>query len=151
SIDFTNDGKLLVTQASGDFASIAPDFNSFTFTLANAIDIATLGSTPYKLIDFGAPNDEFDFTATKAYFDPGTKSYRFGGFFGSAPDESGDGEIDALKLVFIDDETSEGGFTGTFTVIPEDEIPTPALLPGIIGMGIAAIRKRREDSAQADA
>ncbi|MGF1536592.1 MAG: hypothetical protein ACFB4J_08945, partial [Elainellaceae cyanobacterium] len=46
SIDFTNDGKLLVTQASGDFASIAPDFNSFTFTLANAIDIATLGSTP---------------------------------------------------------------------------------------------------------
>ncbi|MEA5466125.1 PTPA-CTERM sorting domain-containing protein [Leptothoe sp. PORK10 BA2] len=32
-----------------------------------------------------------------------------------------------------------------------DPIPTPALLPGLIGMGVAALRKRRGEASEADA
>jgi hypothetical protein len=32
--------------------------------------------------------------------------------------------------------------------LPATSVPTPALLPGLIGMGLGAVRKRRENQAQ---
>ena len=60
----------------------------------------------------------FDFTSVLA---PSGKVWRF-----TAPD--------------LDDD-----FTIASLTIETEEIPTPALLPGLIGMGVAAFRRRRGD------
>jgi hypothetical protein len=40
-------------------------------------------------------------------------------------------------------------FGTTGQVVPPEPIPTPALLPGLIGMGVAALRKRKSEAADA--
>ncbi|WP_143467640.1 PTPA-CTERM sorting domain-containing protein [Leptolyngbya ohadii] len=40
-------------------------------------------------------------------------------------------------------------FGTTGQVIPPTEIPTPALLPGLVGMGLAVLRKRKDEENQA--
>lgn len=37
------------------------------------------------------------------------------------------------------------------TVPPSEKVPTPALLPGLIGMGVAALRKRRQNGETTEA
>lgn len=78
-------------------------------------------------------------------------------------DEVGGGESRDFRVTFtgtapgkFDFETS---FTGvlaserdiiTVTGVASEEVPTPALLPGLIGMGVAAFRKRKgEETAEA--
>lgn len=137
----------LVTNASGDFSGIAP-FPSlptapvFTSFAADVIDVSDLSASPFKLIDFDGSfsilgiSDDFDFTATSASFNSVTRRYQFRGFFGDST--PGKGEIAQLETV--PGTGGAFGFSGTFTAVP-----TPALLPGLVGMGVAALRKRRSE------
>jgi hypothetical protein len=36
-------------------------------------------------------------------------------------------------------------------VVPPTDIPTPALLPGLLGMGVAALRKRKQEGSESEA
>lgn len=55
--------------------------------------------------------------------------------------DAGDTALDSA--VFI-----KGGSIATVPPVPSEPIPTPALLPGLIGMGVAALRKRGQDQGE---
>jgi hypothetical protein len=42
-------------------------------------------------------------------------------------------------------------YRGTATTTPPNPIPTPAVLPGAIGMGIAALRKKKREQGLEEA
>ncbi|MBD2260587.1 PTPA-CTERM sorting domain-containing protein [Pseudanabaena sp. FACHB-2040] len=148
SINFTSpipglpgfDETAFITFANLGFTSLAPapDPNNprrVNIQFANVTDVSSISAfSPFKLVDVNG--DDFDFFATSAIFDADMR-FNFKGFFGNGT--QGVGQVAFTSL--------NNTFTGDFTAVP-----TPALLPGLIGMGVAALRKRKEgseDSAEA--
>jgi hypothetical protein len=86
--------------------------------------------------------DTFDFTATTATFLTGLERYKFTGFFGDGTKAVGE----LAQLVEISGSPGVFGYSATFTAVP-----TPALLPGLIGLGVAALRRKNEESAEENA
>lgn len=139
SIDFADPGVAIVTAASGDFSPVAPGstiIGGFPLSinlqvLTNDFDFSA--PTPFLLVDFVDAFNDFDFFVTSASFDSSTLRYFFNGKFGDGT--PGIGEIARTTLVPRGD--GSFGYAGTFQAIP-----TPALLPGLIGMGVAALRRK---------
>ncbi len=93
---------------------------------------------------------------TRAVFDDGSNlaipfrgsggSLIDGGFFGFIADSP----FESFKFRRFDDSFADGFsidnaiFGRTDTAPPPQAVPTPALLPGIIGFGVAALRKRKQ-------
>jgi hypothetical protein len=69
---------------------------------------------------------------------PGSDRYRFTGTFGDGT--QGIGEL--AQLVSVSGSPNVFGYAATFTAVP-----TPALLPGLVGMGLAALRRRKAEEA----
>lgn len=157
SIDFKNDPVL--ESATKDFSSLNrvtvalfPGFNFKVTIDPKAIDIAVGGSG--LLVDFedsplvvGTDGilqsfNTYDFTASTVTFLPSTLRYLFTGTFGDGT--KGIGEL--AQLTEVDGEPGVFGYTATFRAVP-----TPALLPGLIGLGVAALRRKDDESAEENA
>jgi len=134
-----------VTSGTGDF------LNANLFSLAAQIKDLTLpGITAGQKTGFISGINLFPSFASVAFdlstfnFDAVTRSATFDGFFRSGSD------LTAATGKF----TAQSGFNPTSysLSIKAAAVPTPALLPGLIGMGVAAWRKRKgESAAQAEA
>jgi len=84
----------------------------------------------------------------------GTRSLNFGGFGGGPFRGSLDFINGSTNLSFQPNFGSlyfSNGNFGTYEAIASTTdptpIPTPALLPGLVGMGVAALRKRKQEAA----
>lgn len=146
-IDFQSNP--LVTGTSGQFNSMAPiKLGSVAIAaVPDVFDISVPGTG--LLVDFddsgfGAfqTKNIFDFFVTSATFLPGIDRYRFTGTFGDGT--KGVGEL--AQLIEVPGESDVFGYSATFTAVP-----TPALLPGLIGLGVAALRRKNEESAEENA
>jgi hypothetical protein len=113
------------------FSGPVADFISFDKVLTAA---AGLGIT-------GLPNAaDYRFTLTN-FMQSAAKTYTFTGVFGDGT--LGEGEITTQILG-----TGVKAYSGTL-VAKSTPVPTPVLLPGLIGLGMAAMRKRQAKAALA--
>ncbi|PSR19670.1 hypothetical protein C8255_00915 [filamentous cyanobacterium CCP3] len=148
-IDFINTPVL--ESATGDFSSLNGLTLGPTVSLRinpRVFDISKGGSG--LLVDFDNVNidltgfglgtisssNTFDFVASSVTFLPGSR-YRFTGTFGDGTKAIGE----LAQLVEVGN-SGVFGYAATFTAVP-----TPALLPGLIGMGIAAVRRKKNEAA----
>ncbi len=146
----TFQGPHLVTAASGDFGIMAPvQQGEFAIAAAPGVfDINVPGTG--LLVDFKDASffgiletkNIFDFFATSVTFVSGLDRYRFTGTFGDGT--KGIGEL--AQLLEVSGESGAFGYAATFTAVP-----TPALLPGLIGLGVAALRRKDEESEEENA
>lgn len=125
--------------------------NGNDLTLKSLSLIKTAGQEIYSLkdatalwIEAGLPGGR-TFTLTKFVLQMVGNDYvaeNFTGFF--SPPVGGDPFLGGL--------TTQGTFrirpTSFSTTIESTPIPTPALLPGLVGLGVAAIRKRKNETAE---
>ncbi len=114
--------------SDGDFA-ILPPFSPIIVSDLNLL----LSGTPQFFLDL-AIND-FDFTVN-SITQIGTGLFKVAGVFGDGTPGSGE-----LSTQF------GASFSGGITAVP-----SPALIPAVLGMGVAALRKRKreEDAAEAN-
>lgn len=123
---FDNDNSDGITQGLYSFAAISDFFtlsNGFTF----ALDAGELVRTRFQ-------NNRF--------VSIGGLAPLSGRFINSSGEVAGFG---SLSFTGVPDGS------GTYGVsITTEEIPTPFLLPGLLGLGVAALRRKQEESAEAD-
>jgi hypothetical protein len=171
SINFTNVGSFLDNfAADGTFSPLALDpeppipgyFTGISSTIPVSIgsikDLASFGTIALptlpvsiaSFINFEAdPNltlaqkVKFRFTLTE-FFQSTSDKYEFKGVFGDGT--LGQGRIGTFET--INNALTVRGYAGRLEALAV-EVPTPALLPGLIGIGIAAMRKRQSKTATA--
>ncbi|NMF83017.1 PTPA-CTERM sorting domain-containing protein [Nodosilinea sp. P-1105] len=141
----TFDGsKAQVTSATGDFSIMSPaeDGEFVLAALPSVFDITVPGSG--LLVNFKdatsffgliETQEIFSFTVNSSKFIAGSNRYQFTGSFGDGT--PGIGELAPLETV---GQSGVFGYAASFTAVP-----TPALLPGLIGMGVAALRRKQEE------
>lgn len=119
--------------------------NTFTITLAQAIAAFDLVIETNSLapIAFNIQTTAFGNNVNQALTQSmlGSVGGKYFGFYGT------DGDL--ISSITITAPSGAQGFAvGEFRLgsSPVESIPTPALLPGLIGMGIAALRKRKQES-----
>ncbi len=141
---FFNQG-VSVTSGTGDFAG-----SNFFSIFAQIKDLTLPSITAAQKTGFISGINLFPSFAPVAFdlstfnFNAVTRTATFDGFFRSG------GDLTAATGTF----TAQPGFNpSSYSLsIKAAAVPTPALLPGLIGMGIAAWRKRKgESAAQAEA
>lgn len=125
-------GDIFVTNATNDFTPL----------LSQAGVVKDLPTIPFigskaKWLDFD--NDMFDFTLT-SFVNTSAFNYAFQGFF-----KDGTIGIGGLTTQITGNESKAYSVTITSD---GTKIPTPALLPGLMGLGAAAWRKRQQSAAQ---
>jgi hypothetical protein len=133
--------RVSVASTTGDFDPL--DGTRGTIKDLTGIISATATNPPAfqainNFLSFGQ-NDPFNFTLTAFKF-VNARFYKFEGFFT-------DGTIGRGEL------TTQAGLGGVDTysaslIATGEEIPTPALLPGLIGMGAAVLRKRKAEATE---
>lgn len=115
-----------ITQGLYSFAEISDFFtlsNGFTF----ALDAGQLVRTRFQ---------------NKSFVSIGGLAPLSGRFIDSSGEVAGFGSLSF---------TGVPNGSGTYGVsITTEEIPTPFLLPGLLGLGVAALRRKQEESAEAD-
>ena len=150
-IKFT-DGVLNINSGTGSFAGFvggtATFFQkNFTTSLTNTTSFVTFSKVGFSdltfdltkfvkpsYVEFGTGNDNFgQFTSrVSGKFNPGGKAI--------------DDVISAFATIKQNNTTN---FTDiTLSTTP---IPTPALIPGLIGLGFAALRKRKSEESEVEA
>ncbi len=141
SIDFSSDSAFVI-DAFGGFSGISLP------STVRVNDISMGTNLNQLLVDFD--DDAFDFTARSASFagaNPlGGRVYVFSGFFGSSSNNTGSGNGELSQVTIR--QGAGNVYSATFEV---DRVPTPALLPGLIGMGVAALRKRKFEGQESEA
>ena len=125
-------GDIFVTNATHDFTPLI----SQAGVVKDLPMIPFVGSTA-KWLDFA--NDGFDFTLT-SFVNTSAFNYTFQGFFK-------DGTIGTGGLTTQITGSNSKAYSVTITS-DGTKIPTPALLPGLIGLGAAAWRERRQGATQ---
>lgn len=130
-------GRGFVTTQTGFFSSLTttPDAGP---VLGNApvVDVATVSTVPFagslpNFLSFPNADPKFNFTLTSfvpTFSGGATRIFEFKGVFGDS--------------AFV--RTGEISITGGSAYSGAISVPTPALLPGLIGMGAAALRKKRK-------
>ena len=147
------DGKLDITDGTGSFAGytggVATFFNkSFSTSLTNTTSFVTFSKTGFANLTF----DLVKFIQPR-YVEVGSATDGFGQFTSRVRGAFNPGgkEISEVLSAFAtikNDKTMLGNYTNiTLATTP---IPTPALLPGLIGMGVAALRKRKSEVEAAE-
>ncbi|MGP1384426.1 MAG: PTPA-CTERM sorting domain-containing protein [Thainema sp.] len=130
-----NIGDFLVSNATGSFSSLAP--TPLTVTPGVIKDLPTipvLGGSPISnWLDFA--NNTFDFTLT-SFVNTSNLEYAFEGFF-----SDGTRGIGGLTT-----QINGSGVKSYSATITATAIPTPALLPGLIGLGLGILRKRNGEA-----
>lgn len=139
-----NIGDFIVTNATGSFSSLAPVGLPPTLTPGVVKDLSTiplLGGTPIsQWLDF--TNNLFNFKLI-SFTNTSDLQYKFEGIFTDGT--IGNGEL-----------TTQIGGSGvksysTTIIATGQQIPTPALLPGLIAMGVGVLRKRKAEVAAVEA
>ena len=137
-------GDFLVTNGTESFASLAPVPNPPGFPTVTTGVIKDLSSIPLlggipisKWLDFS--NDTFDFKLL-SFTNTSDLQYKFKGIF--ADGTIGNGE-------FSTQISGTGRKSYSTTIVAAGEqIPTPALLPGLIAMGVGMMRKRKAEAVE---
>jgi hypothetical protein len=163
SIDFatfaTPLGTMVPTPGPGEFAvtGTLPTFFSGLSSLpvpsiGNIKDLMAFGSTAPGVL--GTPIDDFisfasnpalNFKLTEFYKDPLSSTvYQFKGVFGNGT--LGQGKIGTFDANGISNNLAVRAYAGSLEAV---DIPSPALLPGLLGIGMAAMRKRQSKTATA--
>jgi hypothetical protein len=133
-------GDFLVTLGTGSFSALAPVSPPSPPTQVQGVvkDLPLIpvpgGSPISKWLDFS--NDLFDFTLT-SFTNTSDLQYKFEGFFS-------DGTLGKGEMTTQISGPGTKSYSTTITAVP-----TPVLLPGLIGLGLAAIRKRKAKASQA--
>jgi hypothetical protein len=162
SIDFADFATPLGTTTStpgpGDFAvtgTVPTFFSGLTglpmSSVGKIMDLTSFGSTSpgvlatpiVNFISF-ASNPAFNFNLTEFYKDSNT-TYRFKGVF-AATGTLGEGKIGTFDANGISNSLAVRAYAGSLEAVA---VPSPALLPGLIGIGMAAMRKRQSKTATA--
>jgi hypothetical protein len=143
SIDFKPlPGSLTSDLGAGDFIAVGDgDFTAITAGAFGKIqDLFNFAVPVPNFISFSAPAlSAFNFNLTSFIASPTAGRYNFAGTFSDPNSTAGTGEITTQILG-----AGVKFYSGTLVAVP-----TPALLPGLIGIGIAAMRKRQSKTATA--
>jgi len=154
NLKLSQSGPFSIINATGDFAGVtgAPVFKDLILSLtsgtlgggaffsaapvASFISGLALGADP---VSFNLTDGIFSgfFTNASNFFLGGS----FNGEFVSNGITIGAGSIASL---------SSTSFAGTSGQVASTAIPTPALLPGLLGLGVAALRKRKGEGSEAE-
>lgn len=146
------DGVLNINSGTGSFAGFvggtATFFQkSFTTSLTNRSSFVT-----FRKVGFSDLTFYLDKFVNPSYTEFGGTKDDFGQFTSrvSGKFNPGGNAIDEVISAFA---TIRQNSTSNFTdiTLSTTPIPTPALLPGLIGMGIAAIRKRKSEESEVEA
>ncbi|MBD2109826.1 PTPA-CTERM sorting domain-containing protein [Nodosilinea sp. FACHB-13] len=115
-----------------DLVLVASGPNLFTISgpIANFITGVNLGSAPFSNVNFNL---------TSFVWNSSTGSADLAGIFVSGSDSI------AARGLFTSQLNSVNPSSYSLSITA---VPTPALLPGIIGMGVAALRRRREEAEE---
>lgn len=135
-----------VVSATGDFSSMNPvrvgRFGDVAFS--DVFNISVPGSglligfdDAVSLSGLIETKEIFSFTVNSIEYLAGSNRYRFRGVFGN--NTPGIGELAPLEQIGT---AGNFGFSASVTAVP-----TPALLPGLIGMGVAALRRKQGEEA----
>ena len=162
-LDFNN-GKIQVTGATnssgvegaGGFASYIGGFTK-DLTFAGGVSGPVV-----KFLSFNSPNSPnlfFDLTKAIVRVDPFSAGQRsinvdlFGNFTNSSGSILGVGEggLNTYLDLFRKNKKSPWEATPGTYHISIKAIPTPALLPGLLGLGVAALRKRKSEESDVEA
>lgn len=163
------DGSVDETGAPGSITLFGGDDGSGL--QGNTLYGTTLAGSIASYVSFDWAYGSFDdatFDSFGIFFgaDPLTATFTSlagGGIFGPpAPDNEGIGTVPGTYTFLVNPGESFGFYVETadnlsgegfvtisnFNVTP---VPTPALLPGLIGMGVAALRKKRGEAEESEA
>jgi hypothetical protein len=128
--------SVVVTEQTGFFSTLSTTPSAGIPFLGNPVGtITNIPSVPFvgtlaNFLSFPGAEPKFNFTLTS--FTPVSGNlYEFTGFFGNSS-YSRNGEF-----------TVQSGNSFSAAVA----VPTPALIPGLLGMGVAAARKKRKGEA----
>jgi hypothetical protein len=83
------------------------------------------------------------YTLNSFVLNTSTRKADFSGLF-TKLNEIGIGEFSSQSANFL---AGGASFSSTITSTP---VPTPALLPGLVGLGVAALRKRKSEGSEAE-
>jgi hypothetical protein len=145
NITFSRPRAQLVS-ATGDFSIMSPveDGDFVLAAFPSVFNISVPGSglligfndavSAFGLIE---TKEIFSFTVNSIEYLAGSNRYRFRGVFGD--NTPGIGELAPLEQVGT---AGNFGFSASVTAVP-----TPALLPGLIGMGVAVLRRKQGEEA----
>jgi len=111
------------------------------FNLPETLTLSTASGV--KLLDYDF-DDDFDFTLTQAMtLMPGSRfDFMSVGSFASDPNH-----LFNIKLTT----QGPGGTQNAFSATVVERVPSPALLPGLIGMGVAAFRRKQNEAVEENA
>lgn len=133
-----------VASNTGEFSSLATERGRIS-DLTGIISASATNPPVFQAVNnflFFGTNSPFNFKLT-AFTYVNDLKYTFAGIFDDGTSATGE-----LTTQII----AAGPNSYSVTVIAGDKIPTPALLPGLIGMGAAVLRKRKaEETQQAEA
>lgn len=127
-----------ITTREGTFNALRPELEESAFfgDFQLADDLASeLG------VEFGSPN--FGFLGPLFIYE--SREVGFGGFYRS---------VDTINNNIRNDfwpEFQEATFAFATSTTEPEQVPTPALLPGLLGVGVAALRKRKASLAESTA
>lgn len=145
-----NDGVLSINSGTGDFAGYiggTATFSdkNFSTSIVNKTSFVTFSKTGLENITF----DLAKFIEPK-YVEIGNAADTFGQFTSrlSGVFNPGNTAVDEQFSAFATFKQNDAGGTNNVAniTLATAQIPTPALLPGLIGMGIAAWRKRKGET-----
>jgi hypothetical protein len=138
-------GKIIVSTSEGGFAA-------YSGTTGSIKDLGLNPATPLPLknfitignLSFELKNFFYGTSPTPGKFD--SFNLTIEGIFRNGGKSLGEG---LLTAQFKDGKKSGlSSYSGSFVVT---EIPTPALLPGLVGLGMGVLRKRKKEMAEANA
>jgi hypothetical protein len=152
TLTFADNEAVVTKPSSSVFGVAAPPFKDATaFTIGN-LSLERTSATTWKLVPTSVPNwltglannvqytlESFNLTKTGNIF-----SANYTGFF--TPPTSGTPGLGGLTSQGSFSITDGSSFSSTITAVP-----TPALLPGLLGIGAAALRKKRKEGEAEEA
>lgn len=167
--NFAADGTVDETGAPGSITLFGG--NDQSGLQGNTLYGTTLAGSLPSYVSFDWAYGSFDdptFDSFGIFFgvDPSTATYTSlagGGIYGpAAPDNLGQGTVNGTYTFLVNPGESFGFYVETadnlagegFATISNfnvTAVPTPALLPGLIGMGVAALRKKQSEAEESEA
>lgn len=132
-----NAGKIQVSDATGGFATYIGD----TGFIKNLVFSNGVSGSKDNFLSIGA-DLFFDLSSAVASFSGTAADFDFLGTYNNSMGEIlGSGTL-TTQVKFVNGVDTPSSFSISGETAP---VPTPALLPGLVGMGVAALRKRKSE------
>jgi hypothetical protein len=138
-VDFVNTNDFFkVDQTSGSFVE------NQGVTILRDLNLSSFSAGDFLKVENGVDDIFFNITGF-APISPTVPGFFHANVFGNF--RLGSTNTATKPSSFVLGLTANGS---KFTTVSIAAVPTPALLPGLVGMGIAALRKRKSDGLEAD-